>query len=258
MLKSKTIIKIMLTFVSLLAISLVIFKYFQQPKIYQSFHTDTDYTFIFYNDSTYKVVINGHHGHFDVQGKYKINKDTIQLMNFERFNGDSNGKYLMLGDSAIIDLTYFWDYKIMWNNEHNHSGRERFEFFKKPNLDTLVEVDKQEFEAIVQQCTNFLTQKVEFDVFHSPYIDSTHLHTGILRLLNTFKTNQNSSFEKEIFKSAKFIEFLKVIKEKDYEKLAHKGYFGWIPCKDGGYYSRYLKIEFGGEIHPYSKYTIKK
>jgi hypothetical protein len=58
------------------------------------------------------------------------------------------------------------------------------------------------------------------------------------------------------FKSGIYSEFMKLVKEKDYEKDVSI-YYDWIPNRGIGFYFQKLQIELGGTPRIFSRYTIK-
>jgi hypothetical protein len=71
---------------------------------------ETVWSFEFSKDNTYKRTSDGHFGNTEVFGKYKINRDTILLTSYENTDGTISEKYLIDGDSCIIDINLKFDY----------------------------------------------------------------------------------------------------------------------------------------------------
>ncbi len=77
----------------------------------------TFWTFNFNKDGTYSRTSQGHYGNTKVVGKYKVNKDTIQILSgFQNTDGTVNEFYL-LKDDRIIDLKLLYDYILVKNKK---------------------------------------------------------------------------------------------------------------------------------------------
>lgn len=103
---------------------------------YEGWWANTKWTFEFKKDGKYKRVSSGHYGNTIVKGKYRINKDTIQILTgFENSHGTINEKYLIAKDSAIIDLNLYYDYKLKTLNENFYNSKKRNEIIIKSKKD---------------------------------------------------------------------------------------------------------------------------
>ena len=237
-----TILRNILTLLILTFSNIVIGQTFD--RIYQGWWATTSWTFEFKSDGTYKRVSAGHYGNTTVAGNYKINKDTIQLLTgFKETHGTVNEKYLIDKDSLIIDLALNYDYKLTTGSNFYNSNK-RYDILKKPNMDSMVVVTKQQFDSTIIDCTSLLTT-------HSNIQLKDEDHIKILRLINTISMSQETSF-----KSGIYSEFMKLVKEKDYEKDVSI-YYDWIPNRGMGFYFQKLQIELGGTPRIFSRYTIK-
>ena len=213
-------------------------------RIYQGWWATTSWTFEFKSDGTYKRVSAGHYGSTTVTGNYKVNKDTIQLLTgFKGTHGTVNEKYLIDKDSLIIDLALNYDYKLTTGSNF-YNSKKRYDILKKPNMDSMVVVTKQQFDSTVTVCTTLLTT-------HSNIQLKDEDHMKIIRLINTIGMSKETSFKIGIYS-----EFMKLVKEKDYEKDVSI-FYDWIPNRGMGFYFQKLQIELGGTPRIFSRYTIK-
>lgn len=74
-------------------------------KKFQGWWSTTNWTFDFKLDGSYKRISTGHYGNTTVNGTYRINKDTVYLLTGDKgTHGKVNEKYLLDGDSILIDL----------------------------------------------------------------------------------------------------------------------------------------------------------
>ena len=217
-------------------------------RIYQGWWATTKWTFEFNSNGTYKRISEGHYGFTTVTGNYKINGDTIQILTgFENTHGTVNEKYLIDNDSVIIDLKLLYEYKLGMRDSFVSSPK-RYDILKKPNMDSLIIVTKQEFDLIIESCISILTTHR-----YPIHITEKESHIAIIRAINTitFNFNRDSSF-----KSGIYTDFMKLIKDKDYEKEMAT-YYDWIESRGLGFYFQELQIELGGTPHLYSLYTIE-
>ena len=214
-------------------------------KSYEGFWASTSWIFEFDKDGTYKRISSGHYGNTTIEGNYKINKDTIQLLTgFSETHGTVNEKYLIDEDSLIIDLELYYDYKLIPTESIFYNSKKRYDILKKPNMDSTITITKQNFDSIIETSISLITKREVL------YIRSTE-HIKIIRLINTISMSQDISF-----KSGIYSRFMNLIKEKDYEKELST-YFDWIPNRGMGFYFQKLQIELGGTPHLYSRYNIE-
>lgn len=213
-------------------------------RTYQGWWATTSWTFEFKTDGTYKRISAGHYGNTTVKGNYKVNKDTIQLLTgFKGTHGTINEKYLIDNDSLIIDLELNYDYKLT-KGSNFYNSKKRYDILKKPNMDSMIVVTKQQFDTIVTDCISLLTTRRNIQLKDED-------HIKIIRLINTVNMSQETSFKNGIYS-----EFMKLVKEKDYEKDVSI-YYDWISNRGMGFYFQKLQIELGGTPRIYSRYTIK-
>ncbi len=214
-------------------------------RTYQGWWATTSWTFEFRTDGTYKRISSGHYGNTNVTGKYKINKDTIQLLTgFAGTHRTVNEKYLIDNDSLIIDLELYYDYKLITIGTNFYNSKKRYDILKKPNMDSLIVVNMQQLNAIVEHCISLLKTARNIEIKDTD-------HIKIIRTINTINMDQDISFKNGIY-----ADFLKLLKDKDYEKEIST-YYDWIPNKGMGFYFQKLQVELGGTPHLYSRYTIK-
>jgi hypothetical protein len=214
-------------------------------RSYQGWWATTSWIFHFKLDGTYERISDGHYGNTNVTGTYKVNSDTIQLLNgFEKTNGTVNEKYLIDNDSLIIDLELYYDYKLLTTETNFYNSKKRYDILKKPNMDSLIVVTRQQFDTIVQHCTSLLMTSRNVEIKDSD-------HINIIRLINTIDMSQDTSL-----KSGIYTEFMNLVKDKDYEKEISI-YYDWIPNRGMGFYFQKLQVELGGTPHLYSRFTIE-
>lgn len=78
---------------------------------YSSWWASTWWEFRFLMNNTYIRTSSGHYGNTVVNGEYKVSNDTIILVSgFKNTHGTVNEKYLIDGDSCIIDIDLKYDY----------------------------------------------------------------------------------------------------------------------------------------------------
>jgi hypothetical protein len=213
-------------------------------RTYQGWWATTSWTFEFKVDGTYKRISAGHYGSTTVNGNYIINKDTIQLLTgFKGTHGTVNEKYLIDNDSLIIDLELNYDYKLT-KGTNLYNSKKRYDILKKPNMDSMVVVTKKHFDTIANHCISLLTTRRNIQIEDED-------HIKIIRLINTISMSQDTSFI-----NGTYSEFMKLVKEKDYEKDVSI-FYDWIPNRGMGFYFQKLQVELGGTPHLYSRYTIK-
>jgi|GEM_PF-915956 len=94
----------------------------------------TNWTFEFKNDNTYKTISSGHFGSSNTEGKYQMNGDTIYLITgSEKISGIPNPKYLLTRDSFLVDLQLFYDYKMITKKNEHYFSKKRNDILM-PNL----------------------------------------------------------------------------------------------------------------------------
>lgn len=111
------------------------------------------------------------------------------------------------------------------------------------NMDSLIVVNKPQFDSIVEQCTTILKTRKITDIKDAD-------HIKIIRLLNSINSSQKNSFKRGIY-----ADFIKLVKDTDYVKEI-SSYYDWIPSRGMGFYFQRFQIELGGKPHLYSIYTI--
>ena len=213
-------------------------------RTYQGWWASTIWTFEFKGDRAYRRISAGHYGNTTVTGTYKVIQDTIQLLTgFKGTHGTVNEKYLIDDDSLIIDLELNYDYKLATGSNF-YNSKKRYDILKKPNMDSMVVVTKQQFDTIVTHCISLLTNYRNMQLKDED-------HVKIIRLINTISMSQDDSFKTSIYS-----EFMKLTREKDYEKDVSI-YYDWIPNRGMGFYFQKLQIELRGTPQIFSRYTIK-
>lgn len=127
-------------------------------RIYQGWWATTSWIFEFNSDGTYKRVSAGHYGFTTVTGNYKIYGNTIRILTgFEGTHATVNEKYLIDNDSLIIDTKLLYDYKLGLGETFIYSNQKRYDILRKPNMDSLIVVTKQQFNSIIESCISLLT-----------------------------------------------------------------------------------------------------
>lgn len=92
--------------------------------VYSGWWGSTWWEFRFLMNNTYIRTSTGHYGNTVVNGEYKLRKDTIILIRgFENTHGTVNEKYLIDGDSCIIDIDLGYDYCKTRQGDANSFGR---------------------------------------------------------------------------------------------------------------------------------------
>lgn len=202
----------------------------------------TYWTYYFHKDGTFTRTSSGHFGDPTYTGTYLIKADTIHIIKgFENTYGTLNEYYLLDKDSVLIDLHNFYDY---FPNLKYWSSSQRYDILKKPNMDSLVIVSKQQFDTMVGFYISYLNTH---DIFEIQDTD----HVKIIRIINTINMAQDS-----LFKTGIYTNFIKCVQSKDYEKITLL-YQNWIPNKGMGFYFQKLQVELGGTPGLYSRYTLK-
>jgi len=205
----------------------------------------TSWTFEFKNDNTYKRTSNGHFGNTSYDGKYEMTGDTICLLTgSKQITGIERPKYLLDKDSFLIDLQLYYDYKIVGNDINFYNSKKRYDILKKPNMDSSIVITSEQFDTILQHCTYLLMTLKNIEIKDED-------HIKIIRIINTINMSPDISL-----KSGIYTEFMKFVKDKDYEKEIST-YYDWIPNRGMGFYFQKLQVELGGTPHLYSRYTIK-
>ena len=214
-------------------------------KTFSGWWARTSWTFEFNNDNTYTRTSNGHFGNTSYDGKYEMTGDTICLVTgSEQITGIQRSKYLLDKDSLLIDLQLFYDYKIVGKDIDFYNSKKRYDILKKPNMDSLIVVNKQQFDTIVEHCISLLKAFRNIEIKDAD-------HIKIIRTINTINMSQDISFKNGIYS-----DFIKLTQDKNYEKEIST-YYDWIANRGMGFYFQKLQVELGGTAHLYSRYTIK-
>lgn len=214
-------------------------------RTYNGWWASTHWAFNFKSNGTFSRISTGHYGNTTVNGRYKINKDTIQILaGFNETSGTINEKYLIDSDSLIIDLELYYDYRIETAEQNFYTSKKRYDILAKPNMDSMVILSKAQFDTIVRDCIALLETHPTIQLKDKD-------NSTIIRLINTINMNRYYLDKNEIY--AKFIE---VVKSKGYEKDIAI-YYDWVPNRGMGYYFQKLQIELGGTPHLYSQYTLE-
>jgi len=152
-----TTIKTIATLILLTVSQMVIGQTFE--KSFQGWWATTSWTFDFKENSTYSRTSSGHYGNTVVEGKYKLNEDTITLLTgFENTSGTVNQKYLLDKDSMLIDLYLRYDYAPISNEQttfYNSKVRE----VKYPQTPARNEKEIEELENVLNLAFNSETAK---------------------------------------------------------------------------------------------------
>jgi hypothetical protein len=114
----------------------------------------TTWIFEFKADGSYTRVSAGHFGNTTVNGTYRLNKDTVYLLTgYKGTYGTVNEKYLLDGDSILIDLNLRYDYKLLATPERNyHNSQTRH--IKYPQTATADSNTKKELEFVLNLAFN--------------------------------------------------------------------------------------------------------
>ncbi|GAB4382914.1 MAG: hypothetical protein Kow0075_14930 [Salibacteraceae bacterium] len=160
-----TTIKTIATLILLTVSQLVIGQTFE--KSFQGWWATTSWTFDFKEDGTYKRTSSGHYGNTVVEGKYKINGDTITLLTgFENTHGTVNQTYILDKDSLLIDLDLRYDYAPISNEQANFYNS-KIRQVKYPQTQARNEKEIEELEKVLNLAFNSKTAKqyYHFDKF---------------------------------------------------------------------------------------------
>lgn len=242
MIKLKNIL-LVLAFISFLKIKCQTFE-----KKYSGWWGDTNWIFEFKSNATYQRLSAGHYGSNLVLGNYKIYKDTIMLLSgFKNTDGTVNEKYLIEKDSIIIDLELYYDYKLIRKETAFYNSKKRYDiltkYYESSKFDSLVIVNKNQFDIIIKFCTKLLT------VFKINEIQNVD-HIKIIRLINAIRISQS-----DLLKHGIYADFMKLVEDINYDKQMYT-YYDWIPNKGMGFYFKQLNIELGGTPRMYSVFKI--
>jgi hypothetical protein len=214
-------------------------------KTFLGWWARTSWTFEFNKDNTYTRTSNGHFGNTIYDGKYEMIGDTICLVTgIEQITGMQHSKYLLDKDSFLIDLQLFNDYKVVGKDLDFYNCKKRYDILKKQNMDSLIVVDKQQFDSIVEHCIALLKTHRNIEIKDAD-------HVKIIRLINSINMSQDT-----VFKNGIYTDFMKLVADKDYENQIST-FYDWIPNMGMGFYFQKLQVELGGTPHLYSRYTIK-
>ena len=214
-------------------------------KTYRGQWAMTSWTFEFKNDGTYKRTSSGHYGNPTFTGDYVLNSDTINILNgYEESSGTLNPKYLIENDTIIIDLANFYDYSSTAKS-WGHISKKRYDILPKPNMDSIIRVDAEDFSIRVKNSLELLKTKRLIELSDQNNIE-------IIRITNTLWMSQDSIYKKGIYK-----EFSDEISKTNYEKEIST-FYDWIPNRGMGFYFQKLQVELGGTPHLWSRYVIKE
>jgi hypothetical protein len=112
--------------------------------MYAGNHSMTNYFYIFYTDGRFKSDITGHLGNEgETRGTYSISNDTIFIkplpkdQQINKYYYQFNEKFIIDGDSCIIDLEMLYDYRKLkpGNNEMYNSKERLLKSISKRKLD---------------------------------------------------------------------------------------------------------------------------
>ena len=123
-------------------------------KTFQGWWASTSWTYDFYKDGTYKRVSFGHYGNTTVNGKYKIERDTITLLtSFKNSDGTVNETYILDKDSMLIDLNLRYDYAPTSKSGQNFYNS-KIRLVKYPQIRTDKQSVKSELESVLNLAFN--------------------------------------------------------------------------------------------------------
>lgn len=123
-------------------------------KTFQGWWATTSWTFEFKADGTYKRVSAGHYGNTTVNGTYRLDKDTIYLLTgYKGTHSTVNEKYLLDGDSILIDLILRYDYKLLAKSKRNFYNSQTRQI-KYPQTSTTDINKKKELEFVLNLAFN--------------------------------------------------------------------------------------------------------
>ena len=128
-------------------------------KTFQGWWASTSWTYDFYKDGTYKRVSFGHYGNTTVNGKYRIEWDTITfLTGFKNTNGTVNETYILDKDSMLIDLNLRYDYApVSKSGQKFYNSKIRL--VKYPQITTDNQSVESELESVLNLAFNSSTAK---------------------------------------------------------------------------------------------------
>jgi len=163
----------------------------------------TCWTQEFHEDNTYEFYSSGHAGNLSQKGNYKISGDTIIL------NKDSTWEYVSLyllnGDSLLIDLETFYDYKLVAEKGIQvYNSKKRYDILKNPDMDSKVVISKHQFDSIVNAHIFQLANKESLTLNPNEVVET-------IRIINTLTTSRDSSYKYGIYS-----DFMKLIDERNY------------------------------------------
>lgn len=123
-------------------------------KTFQGWWATTSWTFEFKADGSYKRISAGHYGNTTVSGSYRLNKDTVYLLTgYKGTHGTVNEKYLLDGDSILIDLNLRYDYKLLTKSKQNFYNSQT-RLIKYPQKSTVDINKKKEMEYVLNLAFN--------------------------------------------------------------------------------------------------------
>lgn len=215
-------------------------------KTYAGWWADTWWVFNFHNDSTYKRSSVGHYGSTIVEGRYKLNSDTIQLLSgFKNTSGTVNEFYLLDRDSFLIDLTLLFEYKIAEDrNSISFGSRKRYDILPKPDPNQRFYKSYSELDTLATIVINQLQTK------DLRYL-SDNDHLNIIRLYNTISSSEDPKFKSPLFKT-----FQDWINKTNYVDEVRKIY-DWTIGIGLGFVISKLQVEIGGSPSWYSIFIPK-
>jgi hypothetical protein len=204
----------------------------------------TSWTYVFHKDGTYKRTSSGHFGSPVYTGTYKIKSDTIHIITgFENTSWTLNEYYLLDKDSMLIDLDNFYDYSPN-HKDWQYLSKKRYDFLKKPNMDSKNVLTKKQFELKVNESTTNLNKKRLAEI-------SDEANIQIIRLINTIRMSQDSLHNTGIYS-----DFITAVEKTGYEKEI-ASFYDRIPNRGMGFYFQKLQVELGGTPRLYSIYMVE-
>lgn len=137
-------------------------------KTFQGWWASTSWTYDFYKDGTYKRVSFGHYGNTTVNGKYKIEWDTITLLtSFKNTDGTVNETYILDKDSMLIDLYLRYDYAPVSKSGQNFYNS-KIRLVKYPQIMTDNQSAKSELESVLNLAFNSSSAKQYYHFDKAP------------------------------------------------------------------------------------------
>ncbi len=128
-------------------------------KTFQGWWARTSWTFEFKADGSYKRISSGHYGNTTVNGTYRLNKDTVYLLTgYKGTHGTVNEKYLLDGDSILIDFNLRYDYKLLTKSKQNFYNSQ-IRQIKYPQTSTTEINKKKELEYVLNLAFNSADMK---------------------------------------------------------------------------------------------------